>query len=235
MTRASNDPAAHASEDFRRAFSRIEPELELVEQHMRDQFGSASELIPLIGDHVLAAGGKRIRPALVLLAAELCGYTGPRRIHIGAAIEFMHTASLLHDDVVDLSELRRGRPSANALWGNRRAVLAGDFFYARASSIITDDGNPDILRSFVNAIRSMSEGELLQLQRSFDPEVSESHYFAVIERKSAVLLSTSCETGAILAATNWGWRSSCATTPWTTALARPSSASAPTRTCERAR
>jgi octaprenyl-diphosphate synthase len=139
-----------------------------------------------------------MRPALLLLAAELCGYTGPRRIHVAAAVELLHTATLLHDDVVDLSELRRGRPSANALWGNRRAVLAGDFFYARASSMIVEDGDLDILWIFANTIRSMAEGELLQLQRSFDPSVTEAHYFQVIERKSAVLLSAACEAGSIL-------------------------------------
>jgi len=180
------------------AFKSLSPDLKLVEQYMAEQFGSASELVPLLGDHVLGSGGKRIRPALVLLAAELCGYTGPRRIHVAAAIELMHTASLLHDDVVDFSELRRGRPSANALWGNRRSVLAGDFFYARASMIITEDGNSDILWEFVNAIRSMSEGELLQLQHSFDTDITEAHYFAVIQYKSAVLLSASCACGSIL-------------------------------------
>jgi len=180
------------------AFENLAPDLELVEQYMAEQFVSASGLVPLLGEHVLGSGGKRIRPALVLLAAELCGYTGPRRIHVAAAIELMHTASLLHDDVVDYSELRRGRPSANALWGNRRSVLAGDFFYARASTIIMEDGNSDILWEFVNAIRSMSEGELLQLERSFDTEITEAHYFAVIEHKSAVLLSASCACGSIL-------------------------------------
>ena len=113
-------------------------------------------------------------------------------------MELLHTATLLHDDVVDFSELRRGRPSANALWGNRRAVLGGDFFYARASSMIVEDGNLDILWIFADTIRSMAEGELLQLERSFDPTVTEAHYFSVIERKSAVLLSAACEAGAIL-------------------------------------
>jgi octaprenyl-diphosphate synthase len=104
----------------------------------------------------------------------------------------------LHDDVVDFSELRRGRPSANALWGNRRAILAGDFLYSRACTMIVEDGDPDILLIFANAIRSMAEGEILQLERSYDSTVTESHYFRVIERKSAMLLSTSTESGAIL-------------------------------------
>jgi octaprenyl-diphosphate synthase len=159
-----------------------------------------------VGDHVLGSGGKRLRPALLLLCAELCGYTGPRRIQVGAAVELLHTATLLHDDVVDAGELRRGRPSANALWGNRRAVLAGDFLYARASSMIVEDGDLDILWIFADTIRRMAEGELLQLERSFDPSVTESHYFAVIERKSAVLLAAACEAGAILGGVTRGER-----------------------------
>jgi octaprenyl-diphosphate synthase len=180
------------------AMERLAEDLALVEGAMRAQLASASGVLAALGDHVLAAGGKRMRPALLLLAAEMCGYTGPRRVHVAAAVELLHTATLLHDDVVDLSELRRGRPSANALWGNRRAVLAGDFFYARASSLIVEDGDLDILWIFADTIRSMAEGELLQLERSFDPSVTESHYFQVIERKSAVLLSAACESGSIL-------------------------------------
>ncbi len=186
-------PAGYAA-----ALERLTEDLALVESAMREQLVSASEVLSALGDHVLASGGKRMRPALLLLAAELCNYTGPRRIQIAAAVELLHTATLLHDDVVDLSVLRRGRPSANALWGNRRAVLAGDFFYARASSMIVEDGDLDILWIFADTIRSMAEGELLQLQRSFDPSVTEAHYFQVIERKSAVLLSAACESGGIL-------------------------------------
>src|SRR5262245_7488677 len=183
---------------FPEALSRMAEDLGLVEQAMREQLASASPFVGALGDHVLGSGGKRIRPALLLLAADLCGYTGPRRIQVAAAVELLHTATLLHDDVVDLSPLRRGKPSANALWGNRRAVLGGDFLYARASSMIVEDGDLEILYIFANTIRSMAEGELLQLERSFDPSVTETHYYAVIERKSAVLLSAACEAGSIL-------------------------------------
>ena len=189
---------ASSSGAFGTALARIEEPLELVERTMREQFGSASEVVGALGEHVLSSGGKRIRPALLLIASDLCGYTGPRRIHMAAAVELLHTATLLHDDVVDLSELRRGQPSANALWGNRRAVLGGDFFYARSSSMIVEDGDLEILWIFANTIRRMAEGELLQLERSFDPSVTEAHYFSVIERKSAVLLSAATEAGAIL-------------------------------------
>jgi len=197
MTQSSSALAPQAR-GFGEALERNAVGLELVERAMREQFSSDAALVCLLGEHLLESGGKRMRPALVLLTAQLCGYTGPRRVQVGAAIELLHTATLLHDDVVDFSELRRGRPSANALWGNRRAILAGDFLYSRACSMIVEDGDPDILLIFANAIRSMAEGEMLQLERSYDPTVTESHYFRVIERKSAVLLSTSTECGAIL-------------------------------------
>jgi octaprenyl-diphosphate synthase len=190
-------PLAEAA-SFARALERVAPILELVERTMREQLESESEVVVSLGDHVLASGGKRVRPALLLLCAELCGYTGPRRIQIAAAVELLHTATLLHDDVVDFSRMRRGRPSAMALWGNRRAVLAGDFFYARASSMIIEDGDLEVLWVFSNTIRRMAEGEILQLQRSFDPEMTEAQYYAVIERKSAALLAAACEGGAIL-------------------------------------
>jgi octaprenyl-diphosphate synthase len=198
MTQSSSAPPS-ARENFAAVLDRLSGDLSLVEDTMREQLGSVSELVPRVGDHVLASGGKRMRPALLLLAAKLCGYEGPRAIQISAAIELLHTATLLHDDVVDVSSLRRGKPSVNALWGNRRAVLSGDFFYARASSMIVEDGNTDILWIFANAIRHMSEGELLQLERSYDSTVTEAIYYSVIENKSAVLLATATESGAILA------------------------------------
>ncbi|MCG8590160.1 MAG: polyprenyl synthetase family protein [Proteobacteria bacterium] len=165
---------------------------------MHDQLGSEAELVAALGDHILSSGGKRIRPTLLMLSADLCGYTGPRRVQVAAAVELLHSATLLHDDVVDFASLRRGRPSANALWGNRRSVLAGDFLYARASSMIVEDGDLEILWIFSNTIRLMAEGELLQLQCSFDPTITESHYYKVIDRKSATLLSAATEAGAIL-------------------------------------
>ena len=180
-------------------FERVAASLEQVEAALHDQLDSDAELIGAIGDHVFDSGGKRLRPALLCLAAELCGYTGPRRIQIGAALELIHTATLLHDDVVDLATVRRGKPAAHVVWGNKRSILAGDFLYARASTMIVEDGSPGILRIFTNCIQAMSEGELLQLERSFDVDVPESHYYKVIERKSATLLSAAGECGAVLA------------------------------------
>ncbi len=186
------------SATFAAALSRLVAPLDLVDRTMRDQLESVSPLVGAMGEHVLASGGKRMRPALLLLCAEMCGYTGPRRVDMAAAVELLHTATLLHDDVVDVSNLRRGQPSANALWGNRRAVLGGDFLYARSCSLIVEDGDADILWLFAESIRRLAEGELLQLERSFDPSITEAHYFAVIEAKSAALLKCACECGAIL-------------------------------------
>ncbi|NNL84695.1 MAG: polyprenyl synthetase family protein [Myxococcales bacterium] len=181
-----------------RPISPVDPLLALVDASLREQLASETALVRAIGEHVFANPGKRLRPTLLMLSAELCGYRGPRRVQLAAAHEMIHTATLLHDDVVDLSQLRRGQPAAHTVWGNRRAVLVGDFFYARASQMIVEDGELAIVGLFADMIRMMSEGELLQLERSFDPDASEAHYYAVIERKSAALLSAVCEIGAIL-------------------------------------
>jgi octaprenyl-diphosphate synthase len=191
-------PDSRPSHPISAVFRRLGDRLELVERAMRERLGGPSELVVSIGDHVLSSGGKRMRPALVLMAAEMCGYTGPRSIQVAAAIELLHTATLLHDDVVDFSDLRRGRPSANAIWGNRRAVLGGDFLYACASNMIIEDGSVEILERFADTIGLMAEGELLQLEFSFDVGATEAQYYKVIDRKSATLLSVACESGALL-------------------------------------
>lgn len=179
--------AATSDEDLRR-----------VERVLREGTRSVSPLVSEIGSYTLAGGGKRIRPLLVLLAARLCGYRGPRAIQVAAAAELLHTATLVHDDVVDGADLRRGRPSVNAEYGLRLAILVGDFLYATSSQLLIEEGNGDILASFSEAIRKMAEGEVLQLARSFDPEISESTYLDVIGRKTASLLATASEAGAIL-------------------------------------
>ena len=191
-------PPLVASSALAAALERIAPSLEQVERTMRAQLPSDRALIGMVGEHVLGSGGKRLRPALVMLSAELCGYDGPRRVQIAAALELLHTATLLHDDVVDLADTRRGRAAARTIWGNRRAVLVGDYFYSRASSMIVEDGDIDILQIFSEAIGRMAEGELLQLEKSFDPDVTEAHYYSVIDRKSASLIAATTESGAVL-------------------------------------
>ena len=169
-----------------------------VERLLRENTASVVPLIPQVGAHTFGSGGKRLRPLLVVLTARLCGYRGPRAAQVAAAVEFFHSASLLHDDVVDGASLRRGQPSANARYGERMAVLVGDFMYARACQMLVDDGSIEILSLYAEALRQMTEGEVLQLSRSFDPDVSESVYMDVIGRKTASLLAAAAESGAVL-------------------------------------
>jgi octaprenyl-diphosphate synthase len=169
-----------------------------VERVLHEGMRSVAPLISEVGDYTFDGGGKRIRPVLVLLAARLCGYRGPRAIQVAAAAEFLHTATLLHDDVVDGSATRRGRPSVPAQFGERLAILVGDFLLATSSSMLVEDGNLDMLAAYSDTIRKMAEGEVLQLTHSFDPDISESLYLEVIGRKTATLLATAAESGAIL-------------------------------------
>lgn len=178
--------------------SLVGDDLQQVERVLREGMKSIAPLIPEVGEHTFASGGKRVRPLLVILCARLCGYRGPRAIQVASAAEFLHTATLMHDDVVDGATTRRGQPSVNARWGDQIAILVGDFLLARASQTIVEDGNPDILWSFSNTIRVMSEGEVLQLGRSFDPEIPEAVYLEIIGRKTADLLASAAEAGAIL-------------------------------------
>lgn len=150
-------------------------------------------------DHVFGNGGKRIRPALFFFAARLLNYRGEHRLSMAAVCEFVHTASLLHDDVIDNSTLRRNKPTANRIWGDEASVLTGDLIYARASEMMADTGSLEIVSMFARAIRLMSEGELLQLEHLYNPEISEGEYFQILENKTAVLLSAACKAPAVLA------------------------------------
>jgi len=176
----------------------IHEDLRQVERVLHEGVRSVAPLIAEVGGYTFAAGGKRVRPMLVLLAARLCGYRGPRAIQVAAAAECLHTATLTHDDVVDGAQTRRGRPSVNAQYGTRLAILVGDFLYAQSSSLLVADGNPDVLAIYADSIRKMAEGEVLQLMRSFDPEVPESVYLDVIGRKTATSIAAAAEAGAIL-------------------------------------
>ena len=176
----------------------IGQDLARVERVLHESLRSVAPLISEIGDYTFDGGGKRIRPVLVLLAARLCGYRGPRAIQVAAAAEFLHTATLVHDDVVDGAATRRGRPSVNARFGTRLAILMGDYLLATSSQLLVEDGNNDILSAYADTIRRMAEGEVLQLTNSFDTEISESLYIDVIGRKTATLLATASESGAIL-------------------------------------
>jgi len=156
---------------------------------------------PAVADtlrEALGAGGKRLRPALVLIAAKTCAYTGERAIRIAVVVELIHTASLVHDDVLDNSDLRRGMPSGNVRWGNRMSILLGDHLYAAAVKKMTEDENVEILRSVATAVGEMTEGEIAQTLSRNDMEVTEEKYFSIIAGKTASLLSCSCRVGALL-------------------------------------
>ena len=160
---------------------------------------SPVNLIPQIAGHIVAAGGKRIRPMMTLTAARLCGYRGKRHIALAACVEFIHTATLLHDDVVDESDLRRGLASANVVWGNQASVLVGDFLFSRAFELMVDDGSLDVLRVLSGASSVIAEGEVQQLTTSNNTETGETAYMEVIRSKTAQLFSAACRIGALVA------------------------------------
>jgi len=149
--------------------------------------------------HVFSGGGKRIRPALFFFASRLVDYKGPQLISIAAVCEYVHAASLLHDDVIDNSTLRRGKPTPNTIWGDECAVLVGDLIYARASELMAQTGSLEIVSMFARAIRLMSDGELLQLEHIFNPAMPQDAYLKIIEHKTAVLLGAACRAPAVLA------------------------------------
>ena len=156
-------------------------------------------LIPQLAGHIVAAGGKRLRPMLTLASARMCGYEGNRHKGLSACVEFIHTATLLHDDVVDESELRRGLASANAVWGNQASVLVGDFLFSRAFELMVADGSLTILEVLSHASKVIAEGEVMQLTTSNDTSTGETAYLEVIRSKTAQLFSAACRIGAVIA------------------------------------
>jgi octaprenyl-diphosphate synthase len=160
-------------------------------------------LIPQLAAHIVAAGGKRLRPLLTLAAARLCGYPPPaggaRHVDLAACVEFIHTATLLHDDVVDESQLRRGLASANAVFGNKASVLVGDFLFARAFQLMVEDGSLRVLAILSRAAATIAEGEVLQLATQNDLSTPESRYLDVVKGKTAALFAAACQVGAVVA------------------------------------
>ncbi len=181
--------------------NKYEGELKNVEEFLKRHFHSDIALIPEISNHLISSGGKRFRPLLLLIASDLCGYRGERRYSMSTAIEFIHTASLLHDDVIDHAETRRGRSSANRLWGNSASVLVGDFLYSKAFRLMAEEGDIAVIKLISTISNTMAEGEVFQLIKSGDFEITEKEYFALIEKKTAILISAACALGAILAKT----------------------------------
>ncbi len=160
---------------------------------------SPVSLIPELASYIVASGGKRLRPLLTLGAARMCGYEGQHHWSLAAAVEFIHTATLLHDDVVDESGLRRGRDTANAVWGNQASVLVGDFLFSRAFQLMVDSGSVEVLRILSDASATIAAGEVLQLTTAGEPATEIADYMKVIEGKTAALFSAAAEVGAVIA------------------------------------
>ena len=181
------------------AFELIKDDIKKVEEEFKKNLSSDVYLIKKMGEYILASGGKRFRPLMLLLTARLCGYQGSRHIPLASALEFIHTATLLPDDVVDSADLRRGSASANALWGNSASVLVGDYLLSMAFYLAVADGNLKIMNVLARTTSHMAEGEVLQLIKHSDAEATEEDYLKVITNKTAVLFSAACQVGAILA------------------------------------
>lgn len=174
-------------------------ELNQVDKLILSSLHSEIELVEQLGKHLIQTSGKRLRPLLVLLSAKACGYHGPEQITMATVIEFIHTATLLHDDVVDNASLRRGNPTVNSRWGNEAAVLVGDFLYSRSFQLMVELKNLTILQIIANATNTIAEGEVLQLLHQHNPETSEQKYLHVIRSKTAKLFEAAAEVGAVLA------------------------------------
>ncbi len=173
-------------------------DLQKLDATIRSRLASDVVLVNQVAHYIIGGGGKRLRPLLVLVAAGACGYRGPHHIDAAAIIEFIHTATLLHDDVVDHSELRRGKDTANSLFGNEASVLVGDFLYSRAFQMMTEIGIVRIMEVLANASNLIAEGEVLQLMNCNDPDTSEHRYLEVIRRKTAMLFEAGTRIPAIL-------------------------------------
>jgi octaprenyl-diphosphate synthase len=173
--------------------------MKAVDAVIRDRLNSEVVLIRTIGDYIIGAGGKRMRPAMLLMVAQALGYQGSHQHLMAAVVEFIHTATLLHDDVVDESDLRRGRSTANAVFGNAASVLVGDYLYSRAFEMMVDVDSMRIMQIMSGATTVIAEGEVLQLLNIHDPDVSEERYLQVVRFKTAKLFEAVAEAGAVLA------------------------------------
>ncbi len=194
----------------REAADPTEAALLLVDAVIRERLSSRVALIDQISHYIVNAGGKRIRPRLVLLFAEALGFEGPERYEVAAIVEFIHTATLLHDDVVDESALRRGRATANAMFGNAASVLVGDFLYSRAFQMMVSVDRMRVLQVLADATNVIAEGEVLQLMNMHDPDLTVADYLQVIRYKTAKLFEASARLGAVLAGADTALEESCA-------------------------
>jgi octaprenyl-diphosphate synthase len=182
----------------------VEADMSATDHMIHDRMGSPVDLIPRLAEHLVDSGGKRLRPMLTLAAARLCGYPGQAHIKLAAAVEFIHTATLLHDDVVDTSTLRRGKIAANVIWGNKPSILVGDFLFSRAFQLMVEMANHAVLGILANASAVIAEGEVMQLKSANNLAITESDYLKVVSAKTAALFAASTEAGAAIAAVDSG-------------------------------
>ena len=187
-----------SSLDFSDIRKLLEKESKAVDQMIVRQLSSDVVLINQISKYIVHSGGKRVRPLLLLLATKALGYQGDHHITLAAVIEFIHTATLLHDDVVDESDLRRGKRTANEVWGNAASVLVGDFLYSRSFELMVSVGNMRVMEIMAKTTTAIAEGEVLQLLNCNNPATTESEYLEVIARKTAMLFGTAAQLGAVL-------------------------------------
>jgi len=186
--------------DFKAISATVEADFQQVNDFIFKQLHTHVPLIKEIGNYIIDSGGKRLRPLVCLLSARALGYTDSKHVEIAAVVEFLHTATLLHDDVVDESALRRGKPSANEVWGNAPSVLVGDFLISRAFQMVVNVGNMKILQILSDATNLIAEGEVLQLINCRNPDTTEAQYMEVIRYKTAKMFEASAHSGAVLAA-----------------------------------
>jgi len=191
--------SAHGGDALQRLADLLRDDMADVNRMIVERMHSPVPLIPELAGHIVAAGGKRLRPLLTLAAARLCNYEGRHHVGLAACVEFIHTATLLHDDVVDESALRRGRASANTLFGNQASVLVGDFLFSRSFQLMVDAGSLEVLRILANAAATIAEGEVLQLTTANDPATTEAAYYDVIRGKTAALFAAAARVGAVVA------------------------------------
>ena len=177
----------------------VQGDMDRVNQTILSRTGSDVTMIPEVANHLISSGGKRLRPMLTLATANLCGYKGDGQIKLAAAVEFMHTATLLHDDVVDESDMRRGKLAARMLWGNEASVLVGDFLLGQAFKMMVEVGSLHALDILSSAATVIAEGEVMQLAAAKDTTTTEDAYLAVIRAKTAALFAAACEVGPVLA------------------------------------
>jgi octaprenyl-diphosphate synthase len=196
----SIDPGSR--EALQRIRALVQGELHAVDEAIRKGFHSAVPLVDQVAEHIIDGGGKRLRPLLVVLAGRACSSTEPACIHAAAFIEFIHTATLLHDDVVDMSARRRGRDTANEIYGNQASVLVGDFVYSRAFQLMAASRSQRVIEIMADATNLIAEGEVLQLVNARDPDTTEARYLEVIRRKTAQLFQAGAEVAAVLSGAN---------------------------------